>query len=192
MALEAWAGVPAQGALARRARSCATWPPSRRPARARCPTSGEEHGALVEALTFLMTVIAIACWAAPLAASAGADVVERAVMLALPVTLGLQWGLSGRYFSREQGRSALARHRATLALAAGGLAALGWLWLEQAGLIAALLTITWVGGDRSSSAATARGCTAPASCSPRARWWPGPTRPRRSRPSRPPSCWPPS
>ena len=112
---------------------------------------------------FLTTVIAIACWTAPLAASVGVEVVGRAVMLALPVTLGLQWGISSRFFAREHGRAQLARRRPVLALAACALVAAGWLALGQAGLIAGLLTVTWVAGTVSSGAAWAP-ATPPGSC----------------------------
>jgi hypothetical protein len=110
------------------------------------PERRGENGALVEAVTFLMTVIAIACWTAPLADRVGTTTVGHAVMLALPVTLGLQWGLSSRYLVREHGRAQLARRRPELALGAGALVGGGWLALGQSGLIAGLLTVTWVAG----------------------------------------------
>jgi hypothetical protein len=146
VALEAWAGVPAQGALDAGRRLMREAPQERSPSRAALPARRAARGAIVEAVTFLMTVIAIACWAAPLAAAAGADVVGRGVMLALPVTLGLQWGLSCRYFVREHGRDQLARRRGVIAPGAVVLVAVAWSALGEAGLLAGLLTVTWVAG----------------------------------------------
>ena len=50
-------------------------------------------GLLLEGAAFLVTVVAIALWAEPLAAALGVDAVERALRLALPLTLALQWAL---------------------------------------------------------------------------------------------------
>ena len=146
VALEAWAGLPAQGALDAARGVMRDESPVPEPSTGPLPDRAAEKGALREALMFLTTVIAIACWTAPLAASVGVEVVGRAVMLALPVTLGLQWGISSRFFAREHGRAQLARRRPVLALAACALVAAGWLALGQAGLIAGLLTVTWVAG----------------------------------------------
>ena len=138
VALEAWAGLHADGALvaAREVMRDASEEPEA--SSGALPERSADHGALREALAFLITVIAIACWTAPLAASVGAGVVGRGVMLALPVTLGLQWGLSSRYLAREHGRAQLARRRPVLALAACTLVGASWLALGQAGLIAGL------------------------------------------------------
>jgi hypothetical protein len=146
VALEAWAGLHAQGALvaAREVMRDASGVPEA--SSGVLPERSAEQGALREALTFLITVIAIACWTAPLAASVGVGVVGRGVMLALPVTLGLQWGLNSRYLAREHGRAQLARRRPVLAFAACMLVGASWLALGQAGLIAGLLTVTWVSG----------------------------------------------
>jgi hypothetical protein len=146
VALEAWAGLPAQGALEAARGVMRDESPVPQPSTGALPDRTTEKGALLEALTFLTTVIAIACWTAPLAASVGVEVVGRAVMLALPVTLGLQWGLSSRFLAREHGRAHLGRRRPVLALAACALVVAGWLALGQAGLIAGLLTVTWVAG----------------------------------------------
>jgi hypothetical protein len=144
--LEAWAGVPAQRALETGAalmprelgaprRSVAVLPPvARRPE------------ALLEACAFVVSVLAIALWAAPLVAALGVPVVTRALTLALPLTLALQWGLRSRYLSRPRGLAALSRARGGLALAALAVAAAPSLLLAEAGAVAGLLTITWTGG----------------------------------------------
>jgi hypothetical protein len=146
VALEAWAGLPAQRALDTAREVMRDASPVPEASAGPLPERHGEKGALVEALTFLMTVIAIACWTAPLADRVGATIVGHAVMLALPVTLGLQWGLSSRYLVREHGRAQLARRRPVLALGACALVGAGWLALGQSGLIAGLLTVTWVAG----------------------------------------------
>jgi hypothetical protein len=146
VALEAWAGLPAQGALDAAREVMRDTSPVPEASTGPLPDRSAEKGALLEALTFLTTVIAIACWTAPLAVGVGVGVVGRGVMLALPVTLGLQWGLSSRFLARPLGRAQLGRRRPVLALAAGALVAASWLALGQAGLIAGLLTVTWVAG----------------------------------------------
>jgi hypothetical protein len=146
VALEAWAGLPAQGALDAARGVMRDASPAPEPSSGPLPDRGAQKGALLEALTFLTTVIAIACWTTPLAESVGVGVVGRSVMLALPVTLGLQWGLTSRFLAREHGRAQLGRRRPVLALAACALVGAAWLALGQAGLIAGLLTVTWVAG----------------------------------------------
>jgi hypothetical protein len=144
--LEAWAGVPAQGAL-EAARDVMRHAPAE-PLRSTgsLPALQDEEGGLLEALTFLMTVIAIACWAMPLAAGLGVDAVARGLTIALPLTFALQWGLSSRYLGRKRGLEQLSRRRGLLLLSACALPAAGWLLLGRAGMVAALLTISWTAG----------------------------------------------
>jgi hypothetical protein len=146
VALEAWAGLPAQNALDTAREVMRSTAPAREASAGPLPELQGEREALAESLALLITVIAIACWTAPLAEHAGARTVGQAVMLALPVTLGLQWGLSCRYLVREHGRAHLGRRRPVLALGATALVGGAWLALGQAGLIAGLLTVTWVAG----------------------------------------------
>lgn len=146
VALEAWAGVPAQRALDTAREVMRDASPVPEPSTGSLPRPAEQRGVVVEALTFPLTAIAIAGWAAPLADHAGAGAVERGILIALPLTLALQWGISCRWLSREHGPELLGRHRpalllAALALVGGGAAALG-----SAGLIAGLLVVTWVAG----------------------------------------------
>ena len=146
VALEAWAGLPAEHALETAREVMRDAPAEPETSAGALPERRDEDGALVDAITFLATVIAIACWTAPLADRAGTITVGHAVMLALPVTLGLQWGLSSRYLVREHGRAQLGRRRVVLALGACVLVGAGWLALGDTGLIAGLLTVTWVAG----------------------------------------------
>jgi len=101
---------------------------------------------LVEGFAFVASVLAITFWAAPLAASLGSDAVTRALTLALPATLALQWALRSRYLSRPHGLAELAGVRAGLGCAAVLAVAVPWLALGRAGAAAGLLTVMWTGG----------------------------------------------
>ena len=63
------------------------------PSVGRLPAPSVQQAGLLPGVAFIVTVIAIAFWAAPLASSLGSGVVELGLMLALPLTLALQWGL---------------------------------------------------------------------------------------------------
>lgn len=144
--LEAWAGVPAQRALAA---ARALMPASPRPPQAsvgRLPAPSSQDGVLLEGGAFVITVIAIACWAAPLAASMGAATVGHAVMLALPLTLALQWTLRSRYLNRPHGLEQLAQRGGALLIVASAVVAVPSLVLGPGGALAGLLTVTWTGG----------------------------------------------
>ena len=114
--LEAWAGVPARARARRGARR--SWRRTRRrPRRAAgpLPAPPEREGFASEAVSFVLAVLAIACWAAPLAAALGTEVVRHGLLVALPLTLALQWGLRSRYLGRPQGLAHLRRHGRELA-----------------------------------------------------------------------------
>jgi hypothetical protein len=144
--LEAWAGVPAQAALevARELMPAIPAPPQ--PSVGRLPKRRSEQGVLFDELTFTLTVVAIAFWAAPLASSLGVGVVERGLIVALPLTVALQWAIRCRYLDRPQGVALLAAHRVVLAAGAAWLVALLSALIGSAGLLAGLLTVTWTGG----------------------------------------------
>lgn len=144
--LEAWAGVPAQSALEAGAALMRTLPPQSRASVGRLPKPGTQEGFLVEAMAFVMTVIAIACWAVPLASSVGTEAIESAVTFALPLTLALQWGLQSRYLGHPQGLAELGRRWPVLVLGACGLVAMPTALLGISGTVAGLLTVTWTGG----------------------------------------------
>ncbi|HMJ33067.1 MAG TPA: hypothetical protein VK501_04040 [Baekduia sp.] len=144
--LEAWAGVPAQAALA--AARTMMPPVAAAPQRSvgRLPRPRNQEGVLLDGAAFVVTVIAIACWAAPLGSSVGVAVVEHALMLALPLTLALQWALGSRFLDRPHGVAQLADHRGTLILGAVAVLVLPSLAFGLGGTLAGLLTITWTGG----------------------------------------------
>jgi hypothetical protein len=144
--LEAWAGAPAQRAL-ETARALMPRTPSKpQPSVATLPPPRRQPGLVIEGAAFVMAVIAIAFWSAPLASSLGAVVVERALTVALPLTLALQWGLRSRYLGRPKGLAELGRRRRMLLLGACGLVALPSALLGLTGMVAGLLTLTWIGG----------------------------------------------
>ena len=144
--LEAWGGVPAQRALDTAGALMTTSPSPSRPSTGTLPVPARQQGVVLEGAAFVLTVLAVALWAAPLAAGLGTSVVERALIVALPLTLGLQWGLRSRYLGRPKGLLALARRRR--ALLVGGCAVVGLpaALLGLSGLVAGLFTLTWTGG----------------------------------------------
>jgi hypothetical protein len=144
--LEAWAGVPAQAALAAASAAMPVEPAPPQPSVGRLPRPRDAEGVVADGAAFLVTVVAIACWAAPLAASAGVAAVEHALTLALPLTLALQRGLGSRFLDRPQGIAQLARQRGLLLAVAAAALALPALLLGAAGTLAGLLTISWTGG----------------------------------------------
>ena len=116
----------------------------------------------------------------------GARVVERALRLALPLTLALQWGLRSRYLGRPNGLLALrpppARDRAGRRRASSRCPRRR---SGESGALAGLLTLTWTGGTRADPAPLVRGlrrCSSPAAtpamlpARARARCWPRPRR----------------
>ena len=144
--LEAWAGMTADEAL-RSGRtimdSAATEP---RHSVGRLPGAGRQEGLVVEALSFVIAVVAIAAWAGPLSERVGSDAVAKALIWALPMTLALQWGLASRYLSRPQGLARLGTRPLLLLLAAAALVAVPTLLMGRSGAVAGLLTLTWTGG----------------------------------------------
>lgn len=143
--LEAWAGVSAQGALAAARALMPTTPTKPQSSVGPLPKPRSRDGVLLEGTAFIITVIAIACWAAPLALSLGVEVVERALMVALPLTLALQWGLRSRYLDRPQGLAQLADRRWRLLIVAGAVIGVPSILLGLSGALAGLLTVTWSG-----------------------------------------------
>ena len=144
--LEAWAGVPAGRALDAGRELMAVRTPQREKSAGALPEAPVREGFAAEAVSFVLAVVAIACWAAPLARELGAEVLRVGLLVALPLTLALQWGLRSRYLGRKDGLAHLGRHRLRLVLLplllTGGLTA----GLGEGGTVAALLTLTWTAG----------------------------------------------
>jgi hypothetical protein len=145
--LEAWAGVPAQRAL-ETARALMPDRPAAPLVSHTAPTTSQRPPRLVlEGLTFIVTVAAIALWAEPLADALGVGAVKQALGLALPLTLALQWALLTRHLGRPSGLAGLVGRRGALAVAAVAVVALPTALLGSAGTLAGLLTVTWTGGS---------------------------------------------
>jgi hypothetical protein len=144
--LEAWAGVPPSRALeaGRGLMPDDHAAPLRSMGRVADPP--QRRRIALEMLAFGVSVLAIALWATSLRRAIGDDGLRRALAVALPLTLALQWGLSSRYLSRPGGAAALARHRFTLLAGLAVVVAAPTAALGPTGLIAALLTVVWAGG----------------------------------------------
>ena len=146
--LEAWGGLRATSALALGHQLVALADGTEE-----LPRSKEreerprETGVVGEALTLVLTVVAVAAWAPALVRQLGAQSVASALWLALPLTLSLQWTLRSRYLGRTDGLGRLAQQRGSLV--AGGLTLAGVLPLVLGvrGALASLLVITWVAGS---------------------------------------------
>lgn len=144
--LEAWAGMPAQGALAAGRAMMPAAPPPPEASVGRLPVPRSQEGILFEGTAFIATVIAIAFWAAPLTTSLGAKVVEQGLLVALPLALALQWALRSRYFDRPHGLAQLAARRVGLLSVACAVVAVPAIALGVSGRLAGLLAVTLTGG----------------------------------------------
>ncbi len=94
-----------------------------------------------------MAILAVASWAGPLSRQVGTSVLEQAIVIALPLTLALQWALRSRYLSRRSGLACLAHDR--LALCAMCLLCIEApliLLLRPYGPLAGMFVAIWVGG----------------------------------------------
>jgi hypothetical protein len=144
--LEAWAGVPAQAALAAASATMPAEPALPQPSVGRLPRPSDGEGVLADGAAFTVTVVAIACWAAPLTTGVGVTEVEHGLTLALPLTLALQRLLGSRFLDRSHGIAQLALHRALLLAVAAAVLLIPALLLGAGGTLAGLLTISWTGG----------------------------------------------
>jgi hypothetical protein len=144
--LEAWGGVRAGSALTLGSRVVPPKPPGWSPGRLTTEEPGRRDGVLSEAVALIMAILAIASWAAPLSEQVGTSVLEHAIIIALPLTLALQWAVRSRYLSRRGGLGCLARDR--LLLCAIGLLGVEvpLLLLPHYGPLAAMFVAIWVGG----------------------------------------------
>jgi|GEM_PF-2550647 len=144
--LEAWAGMGGGRALLAGRRLMSTAPATAERSVAKLPRPQHEPRLLRDGAAFVIAVIAIAFWAAPLTSDLGVAVVRDALTVALSLTLALQWALRSRFLDHRGGLLELARHRVALVLAPGATVLAGAVALGHAGTLAALLTVTWVGG----------------------------------------------
>ena len=144
--LEAWVGIPAGKALESGRRIMKTNRGRRRPSTGALHRTPAVKGIALEGLAFIASMIAIACWAAPLSNALGVETVKEALLIALPLTIALQWGVNSRYLSRPRGTVYLGKHPLMLALLSGGLIVVLAAIFGQSGLIAGLFAVMWTGG----------------------------------------------
>lgn len=144
--LEAWGGMRANAALSLGSRVVPPKPPSWTPGRFTTEESGRRDSILTEAIALIMAILAVASWAGPLSRQVGTSVLEQAIVIALPLTLALQWALRSRYLSRRSGLACLAHDR--MAVCALGLVAveLPLLLMPSYGPLAGMFVAIWVGG----------------------------------------------
>jgi hypothetical protein len=144
--LEAWGGVRASRALILGSRVVPPKPPRWTPGRLTTEESGRRDSILTEAIALIMAILAVASWAGPLSRQVGTAVLEQAIVIALPLTLALQWAIRSRYLSRRAGLACLAHDR--LVLCAVGLLGIGipMMLLGSYGPLAGLFVAIWVGG----------------------------------------------
>ncbi len=144
--LEAWGGMRANAALSLGSRVVPPKPPGWTPGRFPTEESGRRDSILTEALALIMAILAVASWAGPLSHQVGTSTLEQAIVIALPLTLGLQWALRSRYLSRRSGLACLAHDR--MVVCALGLFAIEvpLLLMHPYGSLAAMFVAIWVGG----------------------------------------------
>lgn len=143
--LEAWGGVPSEAALGLEAGVL----PARAEAAARPRWEADEdegrESIVAEGVALLVAIVAVATWAGPLSRQLGAGVLEHALRVALPLTLGLQWAVRSRYLGRPSGLRCLAEERGRVLLIGVGML-LALALVPHVGPLAAVLTLIWVGG----------------------------------------------
>ena len=144
--LEAWGGMRANRALTLGSRVVPPKPPRWTPGRMTTEESGKRDSVLTEAVALIMAILAVASWAGPLGSQVGVAVLEQAIVVALPITLGLQWAVRSRYLSRRSGFICLSHDRLVLlAVAMLGIEA-PLMLLRPYGPLAGMFVAIWVGG----------------------------------------------
>jgi hypothetical protein len=144
--LEAWGGVRGAAALAVGSRVVPVETEHQTRGRLTVEETGQRGSVLAEGIALVMAILAVASWAAPLSHEIGASVLEHAIVVALPLTIALQWAIRSRYLSRRSGLACLAHDR----LPMGALALLGvegpLLLMPRFGPLAAMFVAVWVSG----------------------------------------------
>ena len=128
MVLEAWAGVPAQNALAAARELMPESSRAPQPSVGRLPAPSLREGGLLSGTAFVVTVIAIACWASPLASSLGGRVVEHGLIARPAADTGAAVGAAeplprlpaGRRAARRSAPRAVRRRGCPRGRAGGG------------------------------------------------------------------------
>lgn len=143
--LEAWGGMSAEAALRLGSRVMLPGLRSTDPRRWRPSDPEGRRGVVAEGIALLAAILAIAAWAVPLSSALGNGVFERALRLALPVTLALQWAIRSRYLSRRAGLVCIAEDWVPLTLVVAAIEGCVFA-VPGSGPIAAMLVAVWGGG----------------------------------------------
>lgn len=144
--LEAWGGASASEALTAGRALMVESTPGRQASAAPLPEREPREQYTFESVAFVIAVLAIACWTAPLGTRVSAQALEDGLTVALPLTLLLQWWLRSRYLGRRNGVTLLGRRSWILPTAGLALVAVSAVVLGAAGLVASLLVLVWSGG----------------------------------------------
>lgn len=144
--LEAWGGMRANAALSLGSRVVPPKPPRWTPGRFTTEESGRRDSILTEAIALIMAILAVASWAGPLSRQVGTSVLEQAIVIALPLTLALQWALRSRYLSRRSGLACLAHDRMVVCALGLLVIEVPLLLLHPYGPLAGMFVAIWVGG----------------------------------------------
>ena len=145
--LEAWTGTPANTAMsAARDLVNLDGPPPRAISNMDPFASGEQSSVLAEGLTLVLLIVSIAAWANPIGRALGPDALPRAIRVALPIAVAMQWGLRSRYLGRPQGMALLARDGLGFWAILLAVIDAPLIFLSPWGPIAAMLIPIWVGG----------------------------------------------
>jgi hypothetical protein len=143
--LEAWGGMSAEAALRLGSRVMLPGLRSTDPRHWRPSDPEGRRAVLAEGIALLAAILAIAAWAVPLSSALGNGVFERALRLALPVTLALQWAVRSRYLSRRSGLVCIAEDWVALTFAVVAIEACVFA-VPRSGPVAAMLVAVWGGG----------------------------------------------
>jgi hypothetical protein len=144
--LEAWGGMRANAALSLGSRVVPPKPPRWTPGRFTTEESGRRDSVLTEAIALILAILAVASWAGPLSRQVGTSVLEQAIIVALPLTLALQWAMRSRYLSRRSGLACLAHDRMVVAALALLCIEAPLMALHAYGPLAGMFVAIWVGG----------------------------------------------
>jgi hypothetical protein len=145
--LEAWGGRPARRAMAAARRLVKLDGPTPTAMSDLDPFDDSTHHSVVaEGVTLVLLILSVAAWASPIRAQLGPNVLSDAIRVALPIAVGLQWGLRSRYLSRPEGMECLARDGVRVLLWCLLLFDLPLLLFRPWGGVAAMLVPVWVGG----------------------------------------------
>lgn len=145
--LEAWAGRPAASAMtAARDLVRLDAPAVRALSRVDPFADGDQNSVIAEGLTLVILIVSIAAWAAPISKHLGPNVLSRAIRVALPIAVALQWGLRSRYLGRPHGIACLARDGLRFWALLLVVIDLPLVLQPRWGPVAAMLVPIWVGG----------------------------------------------